>query len=373
VWLFSCVACGGRTDLGLAFAPAVDGSVTDATDRDSAEAAADATVNEGGYADGGLVVLASDQSCPSSIVVGGGVVYWTNRGGEVVERCAAGGCLNSPTSVSVAADVSAPPFVPFGEFTTGGVVVDDTTVFWTRHGGTVWSAMSGGGSATNIAKLKSTSFVPAIANAISLDESSLYWVGIDSEMPVLETCAKTGCGGKPTALAATNAGVFDPVGIAVRQGDLYFPWANAAVVRCATSGCANTPTPLVFGQSTATAVATDGTNVYWLNAGNGLGEVLTCPLSGCAGKPINLASGNTFPVGIAVDETNVYWTTGGAGIVFKCSITGCGGKPTVLATGQSIPVGIAVDATSVYWTNYGPLADGGVESCRGSVMKLTPK
>jgi hypothetical protein len=80
------------------------------------------------------------------------------------------------------------------------------------------------------------------------------------------------------------------------------------------------------------------------------------------GDPTTIASG-PGPSAIAVDGTAVYWTNDvtilEGGNVMKAPLDG--GTPTTLASGQANPVAIAVDGTSVYW------------STEDGLMKLTPK
>jgi hypothetical protein len=68
------------------------------------------------------------------------------------------------------------------------------------------------------------------------------------------------------------------------------------------------------------------------------------------------------PMGLATDGTNVYFTELGDGVsasatdvgrVAKCSVTGCTEGATAIADHLENPRGIAVDATNVYWADFG--------------------
>jgi hypothetical protein len=76
-----------------------------------------------------------------------------------------------------------------------------------------------------------------------------------------------------------------------------------------------------------------------------------------------LASNQNQPFGIAVDATSVYWVNygNGDGEVMKAALDGS--ALTTLASGQQGPYHLAIDSDSVYWADYGG----------DKVKKLTPK
>jgi hypothetical protein len=127
------------------------------------------------------------------------------------------------------------------------------------------------------------------------------------------------------------------------------------------------PTTVASGQFFVSALAVDGTSVYW-TTGNSVMKVATS-----GGAPVPIASGQIDANSIAVDDTSVYWTDYNAGTVMKVDKAGSG-APVPLATGQYYANGIAVDSSNVYWTTYSyGNADGGVYSPiagTGSVMKV---
>jgi hypothetical protein len=100
-------------------------------------------------------------------------------------------------------------------------------------------------------------------------------------------------------------------------------------------------------------LALDAANVYWVwtsvgsDAGAG-GSVMKVPLGG--GAPVVLASGQDVPSAIAVDGSHVYWTTTSS----LMSVPIEGGAAVELASWNPSPGagmnGIAVDGSSVYWT-----------------------
>jgi hypothetical protein len=208
------------------------------------------------------------------------------------------------------------------------------------------------------------------ALGIAVDATSVYWANGGSHgsgSASVMACAIGGCAGTPTPYATNLTQAYQ---IAVDAVNVYFS-AAGAVSKCAVGGCNGTPTQLGPATNT-TGLATDGTTIYWPNAGDG--TVVSCAAAGCGGTPTPLASGQSNPFGLAVDGTSVYWAnrTDGTtpnGTVVKCAKTGCNGAPTVLATGLTAAASVAVDSQYVYWTT--PTEIGAAPIAGGAPMKLT--
>jgi hypothetical protein len=198
-------------------------------------------------------------------------------------------------------------------------------------------------------------------NAIAVDGTNVYWVNagtgggmarksvIPSTGGQVMKCARPGCDGAPTVLAAGFTSLpFAPVPFAVGSAGLYFDDFSTGTVACGLDGCGDAG--VLVSMTHAIRLAADATHVY--SAGvDGLLEMTT---AGDAGAAV-LYSGNDWPRSVAVDATDAYFVTGN-GIVMKCAIGGCNGTPTVVATGALVGVEIALDANNVYWTavNGGP-------------------
>jgi len=51
----------------------------------------------------------------------------------------------------------------------------------------------------------------------------------------------------------------------------------------------------------------DATTVYWTVQGASNGMLMKCASAGCASSPTTLVSGQSYAGAIAVDATSVYW------------------------------------------------------------------
>ncbi len=141
--------------------------------------------------------------------------------------------------------------------------------------------------------------------------------------------------------------------------------ACSATSACSAGTCSDT---LVSGQNDPTALAGDGTNLYFVDPI--AGTIMSVGTGG--GAPVALATGQTYPLAIGIKEATVYWANGGTsennftdGALMKVARTG--GAPILLASGQSGIEAIALDETSVYWANAGTLANNYTD---GSIMKV---
>jgi hypothetical protein len=95
----------------------------------------------------------------------------------------------------------------------------------------------------------------------------------------------------------------------------------------------------------STELAVDDENVYFPQYYAPVPSVAKVPLAGGAVTALANASAS----GIAIDADNVYWVPGGGGGETVNEVPIGGGAGRVLAAGQTAVVGPAVDATSVYW------------------------
>jgi hypothetical protein len=384
---------GGANDSGPKGLPSVDGgrggssggagdasgsTEVDGSVEDSSGGCGAGTTSWTASAPGGeLILLASGQSYPFSIVVDAANAYWTNDQAGVMKVPVGGGAVSSLIAGRSGA----------------GIAIDSTNVYWTQtfvcppgntcppYSGEIQSSPLGPGTPTTLAVSYTQSYFVAV-DATSVYSSSpigLQKVAIDGGTPVSLWS---------TPMPATSSDMIGvPYVIAVANGRLYAAFnpssstggTPAGSIQFIPVGGGNPVTIYSAQNAWITSIAVDSTNIYWTNYGsmepnNTNGVVMRMPLGG--GTATTIASGQHDPAAIAVDGTNVYWGNAGTqsagyldGSIMKAPLDG--GTPVTLATGGGGVYGIAVDATSVYWTTQNDSVTG--YTCRGKIVKLTPK
>jgi hypothetical protein len=80
-----------------------------------------------------------------------------------------------------------------------------------------------------------------------------------------------------------------------------------------TGNHTGTPLTLASGQSNPLPIRSDGTHVFWGNAGGG--QLMAVPPGG--GTPLTLATGQPNIRDIALSTACIYWTTGSSNTVMK--------------------------------------------------------
>ncbi len=200
---------------------------------------------------------------------------------------------------------------------------------------------------------------------------SIYW-----SSPANAIMSVPVSGGTPSTVTAT-----DPVwivdGLAAAGTTLYYAGGGDGVLAAPLAG--GTSVTLYSNAANnyaVSAVATDGTNVYWVEENNVTGatsNVVELPLA--AGTPTTLVSLTEHGIrSLAVDATTVYWDNPLApGSLESTPIAG-GGMVTTLASGLGNPKQLTVYGSTVYLVNAGLTANAGavlsIPSGGGSVTTM---
>jgi sugar lactone lactonase YvrE len=221
---------------------------------------------------------------PWGVAVAGPYVYWATFADETIQRVGLAG--ESPTVLVT------------GQGYAMEIVVDATSLYWTRQGGMVGKATRDGGPPMVWTSLGAWS--------IAIDETSIYWTNYNA-LGTGPGVGKMSLDGESPVLLAT-AERDDPRGIAVDTSSVY--WTNhfaGTVMKVSKAG--GPTTMLASDQGYPDFVAVDSTGVYWTAQRDG--TVMRVGLDG--GPPMIIASGQLSPGRIALDACYVYWLGGGAG------------------------------------------------------------
>ena len=156
--------------------------------------------------------------------------------------------------------------------------------------------------------------------------------------PVLYACPLPGCGSGPTLIAPLGGAPTRMVATigATMVSLLEGTSSNTSIVKYVGSAA----TTLASDVKALTGLATDGTTLYWTDAGDG--AVRSCPVQG--GPIRDLATGRAGPLEVAVDGTRLYWLEANAGKVIACELPDCAApasiadvkKPSHLAVGDRV-------------------------------------
>ncbi len=182
----------------------------------------------------------------------------------------------------------------------------------------------------------------------AVDAQFLYWTSREDK--TLLSCGLSGCNHVPSVLISNeiifSAAVSGPI----------LSWINVSgeVVRCASSSCAATRTPLVTGAMSLDSIFADQLNVYYDDGG----ALKKCAIAGCSNAPSTIVHDRAGSV--RSDGESIYWIHGSSyvlatnsyasdGSVKTCSIAGCNDSPTVLASGLTGPQGLTIDDSALYW------------------------
>jgi hypothetical protein len=208
--------------------------------------------------------------------------------------------------------------------------------------------------------------------SIAVDATNVYWVnegmpttpssgapGQNSPLgPVqIMKCAKSGCNNSPTVLVTDRSDVGDGGrlrGLAVDGTNVY--WASAsALFACAVGGCNSNPVVLyrftgMGASGFAHMISVAAGNVYASDSNT----AYSVSVNGGATSALWSLAGTSAGMGVTTDAARAYIATS-YGEIVSCALGGCGGVPTLLVSSshQESPgyllAQVAVDDTNVYW------------------------
>jgi hypothetical protein len=288
--------------------------------------------------------LASNQSVPSGLAVGGGSVFWTTEGANP-------DYVGSVLRLSLSDPAATPTVLASGSQNyPRALSFTDGALYWGAYGdGAIGKWTNAGGSAS-LGAAPSGRLYNVVSDAAYVYFSMEIAKG---NMPVsgaVGRCPLDGCAGAPELVATADAKI---IGLAIDQGVLFWSvFSSSGAIYGLTLDGASSPRALAVGQASPLNVAAFGGFVYWVNTASGTVARMSADESADAGAATMtiLANNQPTPWGIAADDRGVYWTTyTRSGQIMK--LPHGASTPLVLASAQPSPGHVRLDANYAYWTN----------------------
>lgn len=300
------------------------------------------------------MVLASNQTQPTTVTVADGTLYWAWHDGTI-RSCEVASCATT-TKELAAPDTRVDGGYSGASTYTETLLVDATHLYWAAYyTGYIFRCARAGCSGTGPEKWMAR---PSLAapTGLAMDGTRVYWTD-QSGIQGVWSCLK-GPSCVPVFVAKSEP-IF-PRSIAVGGvNDTLLYWVSAGqageppgtlsqVAKDAADAAASTTQDKIVAPTSLVATQV---NVYYTSDGDGgaSGAIFKGLAANQAGAQL-FATGLDRPTSITLDSTRVYWAESGGGRVMSCPRSGCGAGPTVLASGEDEPYGLAVDDRSVYWT-----------------------
>jgi hypothetical protein len=216
-------------------------------------------------------------SAGAPLALGGSWLYWAN--GTAVE------------DVAIAAPTATPFAQPAGS-AISAVATNSTYVVWSDQNlGILTCAL--GATCASPRTLLDLASMSGPAQSIAADETYVYWSDSNDNLSSIPIA-----GGSPSMLA-TGAGFGGPATMVAAAGRVYYIDATQGV-SMAVGGTASSGA--VYSKDTqATALATDGTTLYWAD-----GEIKKCALGPSCATPTVLAAASSASY-LAVDANHTFW------------------------------------------------------------------
>lgn len=264
---------------------------------------------------GGVIEECSITGCnqsPAIIVPATNLDNTNNAGGAGLGLLALGGSRAYWPGQAAVRDVTltAPTVSVFAQPANASVyavATNATHVFWSDASLGILSCAIGSTCALP-STLVPIASLPAPPQLVAADDSYVYWA--DANGDVLSAGV---AGGPPVLLQGADAGASSFSAMVASAGRVYFIDSvfETAQLMTATGGAAYSATTYSAGQ--ASALATDGMNLYWGTA-SGLSK---CALGASCAMPTVIYSTSTtssaYIVSLAVDAKNIYWIDNGSG------------------------------------------------------------
>jgi hypothetical protein len=263
--------------------------------------------------------------------------------GRCGHSCLGGGCEGG---------LCQPVAIAQGLGTVGGVVINDTHVYFTTLPGDnkIQRVAKTGGTVDTLASGASV----RQAKHLAINATHVYWANAELFGGAINRCPLAGCG------AATPETISNPeeaTGVALDATHVYWSDGNGQVIeRRLLSGGAVQRVAVPQGARPMSVVTSNGI-AWWVGDFSGQVQRSNNPPDG--GIAINGANGQSGRE-ITVDPTHVYWTAqvdpGELGKISRAPRNQTGGVQELAVAGGE-PLGIYVDGQTVYWTAQAP--DGG--------------
>jgi hypothetical protein len=247
-----------------------------------------------------------------------------------------------------------------------GIATDGTYIYWTVKvaAGSVYRALPTG---TGVTLLASNQSQP---DWIATNGTTVAWTNQKGNQVMAAPVSGNGTV-VPTQLNAIGENGSIPAGIAIDGASVYYvtKTTGGGLAESAPLGDGGAVTEL--GTGTYVSVAADSNNVYW-TGGASNPNVYQNKKGGTPTTEKTIAAGAlTCPLGVASDGTNVYFLDQGtstcgalgtdAGALYRVPVGHSGSLPPPLLTGFDNPQGMTMDSTAVYWVTGGPT---------GALMKM---
>jgi hypothetical protein len=272
------------------------------------------------------------------------------------------------------------------------IAADGSGVYWIDPvANAVMHVPVGGGTVTTFASGQGV-----VNGGLAVDGGVVYWAAGGNLWSAPDF--GSGDGGSPLMLAAglqsaPASGVFGALlTLVIHNGVAY--WNDNETVNNyyqgtikevpltgpAPEGGLPTPATLVSPGQQISGLVTDGSALYWIEAGTQLnnffdGSIDTGTFGGAAST---LAGGSevfTPPAALAVVGSNVYWSTEAIAMqpIGIMSVTNVGGTPNTVETLTSTAWPMVADGASLYWSQQGTIVKMQVPGGpAGSLTKVQP-